>query len=143
MHYADPYVIAHSIALLLDIGVVLYYIASSVRNKLRGTGSIGPNLALLTIFLSYSLMEALLVRYYETFGSPFVINEFNMISDIDVWFHTLASVFLAFSVTITMAFYFLKLEILYPIPILSTISSLYLTYLTYRIVGSEFLFYLS
>ncbi|MEM2729694.1 MAG: hypothetical protein QXL56_04740 [Candidatus Korarchaeum sp.] len=139
----DPYIVAHSTALLLNIAVILYHIATLIRFRPKGLREAGPTLALIGTFSVFSIMEIFLMRYYELVGDPFVVNVPRIALNVDAWFYSLASVLLSFFAVITLAFYLMELKVLYLVPLAGVISALYITYFAYRLMGVAFFAHLS
>ncbi|MEM3691978.1 MAG: hypothetical protein QXP84_03950 [Candidatus Korarchaeum sp.] len=139
----DPYMVAHSTSLLLNIAVVLYHVGSLIRLRPKGLGEAGPTLALIATFSVFSATEISLMRYYEIVGDPFVVNVPRIPPNIDAWFYSLASVLSSFCAIATLAFYLMELKVLYLVPLTGLISALYVTYFTYRLIGTLFFNYLS
>ncbi|MEM2378041.1 MAG: hypothetical protein QXV05_05910 [Candidatus Korarchaeum sp.] len=137
----DPYIVAHSTALLLNIAVILYHIATLIRFRPKGLREAGPTLALIGTFSVFSIMEIFLMRYYELVGDPFVVNV-RLFFNIDAWFYALTAVLLSFFAVATLAFYLMELKVLYLVPLAGVISALYITYFAYRLMGAAFLAYL-
>ncbi len=139
----DPYVMAHSTSLILCIVIVLYHLATLIRSRPKGLREAGPTLALIAVFLTFSITEISLIRYYELVGGPFVVNITRITLEVDAWLYALASVLLTSSAVVMLAFYLMELKVLYLVPLVATSLSIYITYFTYRLMGIAFFAYLS
>ncbi|MCS7103876.1 MAG: hypothetical protein NZ992_08385 [Candidatus Korarchaeum sp.] len=137
----DPYVVAHSTSLILCGIITLYHLGTLVRAK--SFREVAPILAWSITFLVFSITEFSLLRYYDATGDPFVINIPRITLNVDVWFYALALILLTFATICTLAFFLMELKILYLVPLAGVVSALYITYLTYRLMGIAFFAYLS
>ncbi|RDD52786.1 MAG: hypothetical protein BA066_07810, partial [Candidatus Korarchaeota archaeon NZ13-K] len=109
----------------------------------RSLKGAGPVLAWAIAFITFSLAEFFLLRYYELVGDPFAVSPPRLTPHVDAWFYALASVLLAFAAIVTLAFYLMELKILYLVPLAGLISALYITYFAYRLVGVIFFTYIA